>query len=265
MKNKRGGKLRDYKIVTMHSEELDREVKIYISVPSKYEETNTAYPVLYMHDGHIAFDDYEKEDPNAVGIMDLYFNSDKYPEVILVGLDSTKTRNDELLPVKFENKRTGNSVGGKANLYMDFMVNDVKPMIDKNYRTLSDRENTGLLGMSLGGVCTFYAATKYIEYFSMFAGISNAFVPVRKEIVKMLVEADLSSVKKMYLDVGTKESESEENSLLYIESNKEVYAVLKEKLHEDKLLFDYVEGAGHNEYDWQKRFPNVIQFLFKDE
>jgi len=256
--------LRDYKIVTMHSEELDREVKIYISVPSKYEETNTSYPVLYMHDGNIAFNDYEKEDPNAVGIMDLYLNSDEYPEVILVGLDSTKTRTDELLPVSFENKRTGKSIGGKANLYMDFMVNKVKPMINENYRTLTDRENTGLIGMSLGGVCTFYAATKYMEHFSMFAGVSNAFVPVRKIIVDMLNEADLSNVKKMYLDVGTKESESEENSLLYIESNKEVYAALKEKLPEEKLQFNFIEGAGHNENDWQIRFPNIIEFLFKD-
>ncbi|WP_168169781.1 alpha/beta hydrolase-fold protein [Candidatus Izimaplasma bacterium ZiA1] len=256
--------MRDYKIITMYSEELEREVKIYLSLPNSYEESDKLYPVLYMHDGNIAFNDYEKDDPDAVGIMDLYMESDEYPEVILVGLDSTKARTNEFLPVTFTNPKTGNTVGGKASNYMDFMVNKVKPMINEKYRTLDNRENTALLGMSLGGVLTYYAATKYLEHFSMFAGISNAFVPVRKQLVEMINEADLSTVKKMYLDVGSKESESEENCKHYIDSNNEVYATLKEKLPESKLSFTFIEGAGHNENDWQLRFPKVIEYLFKD-
>lgn len=251
-----------FSVLSISSKELGREVKVYISLPKNYKESKDSYPVLYMHDGQVLFNEYEESTVEGWGIMERFMDNHNSPEVILVGIESCETRNNELIPVKVISKKSGRSFGGDADVYMDFIVNQLKPLINKEYRTLATKEDTGILGVSLGGVCVIYAATNYQEHFSMFAGMSNAFPPVRKELVKMIEDTNLSGVKKMYLDVGTEETKSEQGKLAYIESNKEVYAALKEKLDSKRLKFEIFKDAGHEEKYWNMRFPEVVSFLF---
>ncbi|XMB67519.1 alpha/beta hydrolase-fold protein [Mycoplasmatota bacterium zrk1] len=254
--------MKEYSVLIMYSKELDRDVKVYVSLPKSYFETDKYYPVLYMHDGQILFNDLEDYNGKSWGIMESYKNNPNLPELILVGIASGDTRNDELLPVSIDNNN-GKFIGGKANDYMDFIVNKLKPIINKKYRTLKSSENTGILGVSLGGVCSTYAATNYSEHFTIFGCVSNAYIPIRKDMIGIIKKSDLSRVKKMYLDVGTKESENEKGRIAYLESNKEVFDVLKEKLGSERIKFEVINDAQHIVADWEKRFPNIISYLFK--
>jgi len=255
--------MKEYSVLIMYSKELERDVKVYISLPTSYFETDRLYPVLYMHDGQILFNDYDNYNGTSWGIMENYKNDPSLPELILVGIASCETRDNELLPVSVDINHNGKLVGGKSNDYLDFIVNKLKPLINNKYRTLKSPENTGMLGISLGGVCSTYAATKYSNHFTIFGCISNAYIPVHKEMLEILKKSDLSRVKKMYLDVGTKESENEKGRIAYIETNKEVFNILKEKLDPERIKFDIIKDSKHIEADWRKRFPSIISYLFK--
>lgn len=255
--------MKEYNMIITYSEELKRDVKVYVSLPKSYSEVNKSYPVLYLNDGQILFnDDEENDNIRSWGIMESYLKNPDSTELILVGIGSTKRRTHELLPFSFAHPKSGNLIGGEANNYMDFIVNSVKPIINKKYRTLTSKEHTGMLGISVGGVTSTFAATNYSDHFTIFGGMSSAYIPIREKMVELVKKTNFKSVKKMYLDVGTNESPNEKTSLAYVESNTEIFNELKEKIDSEKLKFEIIEGSQHSEDDWEKRLPSIIEFMF---
>jgi len=251
--------MRKYEIMIIESEELNRNVKIFIKVPNDYYQNDKRYPVLFIHDGQVAFNDFE-ENMTDWGLMDDYLINSKQ-EVILVGIDSGKTRVDELCPFVIKSKTRG-ELGGKTDKYISFIVGKLMTIINREYRTLTGPENTGMMGISLGGVCTFYATTKYTDYFSKYAVISSAHYQVHNKLLPIINAADLSKISRFYSDVGTNESEKDDISIRYIETNKEIFNVIEQKLHKDNRLLKVVDKSRHEFVDWNKRFATVIEFLF---
>jgi predicted alpha/beta superfamily hydrolase len=88
----------------------------------------------------------------------------------LIALFSQGDRVDELTP--FANNTFG---GGKGDLYLDFLINNVKPYVDDKFRTKKQREFTGIMGSSLGGLFSFYAGLKYQDIFSKIGVFSPSF------------------------------------------------------------------------------------------
>ncbi len=66
------------------------------------------------------------------------------------------------------------------------------------------------------------------------------------------------------MDVGTTETESKNINELYLETNKEMYEILKEKIDESHIQYNIIDGGVHHESAWKKRFPDIIKFLFND-
>lgn len=256
--------MKEYHIIIIYSEELKRDVKIYISLPKNYNVGNKEYPVLYLNDGQILFNDYDDYNGTSWGIMDEYKKDPNSTELILIGVGSTKARTNELFPFSFEHPNSGNIVGGKAKDYMDFIVTTIIPIINQTYRTLPSPEHTGILGISVGGACALYAATNYTKYFTIFGCVSSAFAPIKIEMVELVENSDFSRVKKMYMDVGTNESDNETRRFEYIESNVEVFRILEEKIKTEKIKCETIKDSQHIEKDWAKRFPSIIKFLFSE-
>jgi len=254
--------MKEYNMIIMTSEELNRDVRIYISLPENYHNSNDSYPVLYMNDGEVVFKDYDGYQGTNWGIMDKLMNNPKRPEVILVGISSGPSRNNELLPFTFTRRNSEETLGGEANVYMDFIVNKLMPIINSKYRTITSEEETGMLGMSVGGVTAMYAATNYSSIFGRIACISSAFIPVHKKMLEHIEKSDLTKINKLYVDIGTNESPNEQGSLRYLSTNKEVNEVLKTKLNKESYQFHVIDGAKHEEEDWSERFPNIISFLY---
>lgn len=185
-------------------------------------------------------------------------------EVIVVGIDqNTNDRINEYCPWvngEYSRKILGHvsTTGGKGKEYVDFIVNELKPFIDKNYRTLKD--NTAMASISLGGLITIYAMCRYPQVFKYIAVLSSAFYRNQEEIEKLTKEADISLVKMIYLDSGDKESGNEEiTNKEFLGSNKIIYDILKEKVTSTE--FEIITDAEHNYTFFRERVPKIFSFL----
>jgi predicted alpha/beta superfamily hydrolase len=153
--------------------------------------------------------------------------------------------------------------GGKGKLYIDFIVNELKPFIDKKYRTLKDQSS--MAGISLGGLISTYAACVYPNIFRNVAVLSSAFFRNQEEIEKLLQEADLSLLNKFYLDCGTNEAKTDKMiSKEFVNSNSKIYEILSQK--DIKVKYNVIEDAEHHYLYFRQRVPEIFKyFSTKDE
>ncbi len=238
--------MKKYSVLLFDSKELNREVRVFLMLPSRYDKSQKKYPVLYMHDGQNLFDPLTGYKNQTWGILDTY---EEHPE----------------LPAELGFDAYGDQdYGGKTDDYLCFIINQVKPYIDKHYRTYKSAKNTAIMGSSFGGVCSMYAALEYGEYFSRFGCVSNAHYVVQKDIEDLARNSSVSHIKKFYMDVGTKESSNAIESQNYIDSNQAVFNIFLQKMEQKKLRFVLAEGAIHNEEAWRVRFADIVSFLFND-
>lgn len=252
-----------YENFLIDSSKLNREVKIYMHLPQKYDESGKKYPILYMHDGEIIFNDFDNEE-SEIGILDKYSKTKNKKEVILVGISSGegKVRNDELCPFPKMNKRTNMVVGGKTDVYFEFILDELMPIINQKYRTITTPEYTGMLGISLGGMCTLYASAKLSSTFSNFAFVSSAHYRLQKEMLDFVKNEDFKNVSKLYSDVGTQESNNQEIVEKFVCSNEEIYEILKAKPHIKKFEYNIIENSKHETSYWNERFTDIVDFMF---
>lgn len=240
----------------------DRTIRIYL--PNDYQKNEKRYPVLYMHDGQNVF-----SDDDAIGGISLelekYLN-EKQLDVIVVAIDQNSSeRKNEYCPWvngEYSKKIVGDveQFGGKGKQYIDFVVNELKPYIDDNYRTIKDESS--MAGISLGGLITAYACCRYPTVFKNITILSTAFYANQENMEGLLRDTDLSDVNSFYLDCGTKEAgDGTFISKEFVNSNKAVYEILKEKL--PNVQFKLIDGAEHNYMDFRKRVPEFFNHIVK--
>jgi len=142
---------------TIDAPQLQSTKKIWVYLPKNYEATAKEYPVIYMHDAQNLFD----SKTSFVGEWNIDESLDSLnAQVIVIGIEhGNDKRIDELTPYK--NAKYG---GGNADAYVDFIVKTLKPEVDKKYRTKTNPKNTAIMGSSLGGLVSYYAALKYPKF-----------------------------------------------------------------------------------------------------
>lgn len=167
----------------------NRNVEIWI--PVGYE-TNTGkkYPVLYMHDGQNLFEpghSFTNQEWEVDETMTKLIAENKVKEAIVVGIWNTPKRFREYQPDKiFEGLRAADKAirdsldkeyGGTplADAYLEFIVNELKPFVDRTFRTLPDKDNTYMMGSSMGGLISIYAIAEYPQVFGGVACLSTHF------------------------------------------------------------------------------------------
>ena len=249
-------------IVPFYITSFEQERLIRIYLPKNYASEDQSYPVLYMHDGQNIF-----QDDDAIGGTSLkienYLDENEL-KVIVVGIDqNSEERLDEYCPWRcgeYSKKFLGKEAldGGKGEQYVEFIVNELKPFIDHNYRTL--KEHTAMAGISLGGLISTYAMCRYPQIFKNIAILSSAFYRNQEEIEKLIKCTDLSLIENVYLDCGTKEARNDEAiSMEFLASNKVIFEILKEKL--PNVEFQIVKGAEHNYLSFRERVPKLFASL----
>ncbi|MEC9484779.1 MAG: alpha/beta hydrolase-fold protein [Candidatus Izemoplasma sp.] len=258
--------MKEYRVVTMHSENLDKDKRLFIYLPEDYTQTETFYPVLYMHDGQNLFDDAVAPYGQSWRIIEQFQIHDDLPKMIVVGIESDKDdRSDELIPYRFE-YFDHEKAGGKADAYLDFITRQVKPYIDKRFRTLKSPKHTALMGSSFGAVNTLYAALEYEHFFSRYACLSNAYLfeGFKNPMDQRLKGKVFTILKKLYIDVGTNEHKNIDIQKTYLSNNKALRDTLQAKLTKDAFTFKIIEDGKHHESDWEKRFADIIRVLFQE-
>lgn len=256
--------MKNYELFDVKSEELKRNVRVSVYKPKNYDESDLSYPVLYMHDGQNLFDDTKATYGKSWGIVEAFEKDPSLPEIIIVGIDSTENRSNELVPFVFYSEYDKRFSGGSSDKYYEFIIHKLKVLIDQKYRTLKEKEFTGICGSSYGGLSSIYAALKYPNTFTRFGCVSNAWFEVQKELENMINNTHEFTCKKLYMDVGTKETTSKKENKKYIASNKAIYELLSKKIDASNLKFEIIKDAIHNEAAWEIRFPEIIKFLFSE-
>lgn len=98
-------------------------------------------------------------------------------QVIIVAVECNHSpdngRLKEYAPFSFYDARCG-SIAAKGAITMDWMVHTLKPQIDRDLRTLSDREHTFIAGSSMGGLMSLYAVAQYNSVFGRAAALSSS-------------------------------------------------------------------------------------------
>lgn len=234
---------------SLEAPQLQTSKKIWLYLPQNYDASKKKYPVIYMHDAQNLFDD--KTAFAGEWRIDETLDSLK-ANVIIIGIEhGNEKRLEELTP--FPNDKYG---GGKADAYLDFIVNTLKPHMDLNYRTKSGKMNTAIAGSSLGGLVSYYAVLKYPNIFGKAAIFSPSFWFTND--IYTLTENTKKLNTKLYFLCGDSESET-----MVHDMNKMVDLVNEKRcscMHLTKKVI--IAGGKHNEKLWSNAFGKAYLWLF---
>lgn len=244
--------------------QLGNERRVFVLLPEDYERNAAArYPVLYMHDGQNLFDAKASTAGAEWGIDEAaarLVQAGQMRPAIIVAVANTPERMKEYSPFPDRN------FGGDADKYLAFIVDTLKPQIDKRYRTLTDRENTFIAGSSMGGLVSLYAVVKHPDVFGGAGVISPALFWGNGKMLELLANRELKRPVRIWIDMGTNEGarESAESKVTRaVTDARKLAALLKEKGLAEGQDFMYLEvkDGVHHESAWAARADRFLAFL----
>jgi predicted alpha/beta superfamily hydrolase len=232
-----------------HSPQLGNQRDVLVWLPDSYyadEFTAKRYPVIYMHDAQNLFD-------RATSFVGVEWQVDETMqalsrqglEAIVVGLNHAGA--DRVL--EYNPFAKPPKCGPR---YLDFLVETVKPLIDRDFRTAPDQARTAIIGSSLGGLISLYALFHRPDVFG-FAGVMSPALWVNNFAIYSYIRHAPPVPGKIYLDHGTREGSAEPMRDLLIEKGWRL---------NDRLMYVREEGGEHTEAAWARRLPNALRFLF---
>jgi len=241
-----------------------RDLLVYLP-PGYNANKKQRYDVFYMHDGQNLFDGATSFIPgqewHADETAQQLINENKIEPLIIVGIyNKGNDRANEYTPAEDQKYK----VGGKADLYGRMLVEELKPFIDHNYRTLHDPDHTGLGGSSLGGIVSLYVGLKYPKTFGRLAVISPSVWFADYQIVKFVEALPAQPKARIWLDIGTKEGRDAKEAAETVESTERLNEALIKKGWKPAKDLSYfeAEGAEHSERAWAARLPQVLLYLY---
>jgi len=237
------------------SPQLGNRRDILVYLPPSYETGDRPYPVLYMQDGQNLFDPGRAFVPGQDWGLDeaaeVLIGEGAVAPLILVGIDhGGPARMDEYTPVR----DTRHSGGGRAEDYARFLIEELKPVIDAQFRTTPEAENTGAGGSSLGGLISLYLALKHPEVFGRAAVMSPSVWWAGRAILND-VDAYDGPASRMWADIGGREGAEALNDA----------RTLRDKIAAKNWPdFEFYEDrrGDHSERAWARRARQVLEFLF---
>ena len=248
-----------YSVRVFHSEILpdDRVVSVYLP-PQYLEEKKRRFPVLYLQDGQNLFDGRTSyiagKTWNANTTADRLADAGEIEPLILVGAANTGLRRmAEYTPTRdFKMGR------GEGRSYGRLLMEELKPMIDRTYRTLPDGKNTGVGGSSLGGLVSLYLAFANPEVFGKVAVMSPSLWWDHRSILSAITEQATKPDLRIWLDIGMAEGTR------HVRDADMLDRLLLKRGWKDGVDLAYVKapGAVHDEHAWSDRFGEVLRFLF---
>ena len=223
---------------------------------------------MYFFDGHNLFYNEDATYGKSWGLKEFLDNWSK--SMIIVGIEcghEGEERLSEYLPYEV---RTGyfSKYPPMGDETFQWIINDLKPVIDKEYRTYPFRECTGIAGSSMGGLMAVYGAVHYNHWFSKAACVSSAIGFCMPALMNDMNQNRMNPDSRVYLSWGTKEAHgvkdiwSEDRSSYTYRANRAV----ANKVWDAKAaaMMDCQIGGGHGEADWEKLVPHFMNFLWME-
>lgn len=266
--------------------------KVMVWLPPGYDADSRRYPVLYMHDGQNLFDPHTAMGGQAWEVHKVLASliaSGAARPAIIVGIWSNRDRAREYGPAAAVERLAPDLraallgdppiPGGMPPLsdqYLRFLVEELKPAIDSRFRTQKERAGTFILGSSMGGLVSLYAAARHPEIFSGAACLSTHW-PVTTNFNMLFDRDDMRPVRiasawfdwladalpragalKLYFDHGDATLDA-----LYAPYQQQMDAILRAKGYRQGIdvITKVYPGADHSEAAWRSRVDIPLRFL----
>ncbi len=251
-----------------------RNVSIWL--PPGYDAGKKRYPVIYMHDGQNLFDPSTSYGGKTWGVTEALVAMKR--NAIVVGVWNTKLRGREYFPQKLfallppeQQTNMRHTYGGDpiSDAYLRFLVAELKPYIDKTYRTRKGHSDTSIMGSSMGGLISLYAMAEYPKVFGQAACVSIHWPlgnPATSDPDKITsaIKAYLMTSKmrpganRLYMDHGTLTLDSTYTP--YSERMDAILPTLGWHRDHDWVSRIFPDSA-HNEESWRARVDIPLAFL----
>lgn len=231
--------------------------RAFVWLPDDYEENpEKQYGVLYMFDGHNIFRDEYAAFGKSWGMEDYMRYTGK--DLIIVAVECNHEGQNRLMeyaPVSYRNKEHG-SITGNAPAYMKWLVHQLKPYVDKTFRTLPDRAHTSLAGSSMGGLIALYGITAYNHVFRQAACLSPSLWVAPAKLLAMVAKAKYKPDTTIFLSYGQKEMDNHSSNRWAIGMTaKELFA------KGVNLTLRIVPNGEHCEAAWEQEVPIFMECL----
>lgn len=263
---------RDYNpgsVPTLFSPQLGQTRGYRVFVPRGYaEHPQRRYPVVYFHDGQNVFDQGSFGTWNAGATLADLQATGQMQEVIAVALDNVgdTRRSDYSAP--------GDN-NGRANQYVSYIVNTVKPHIDGGYRTQADAASTGAIGSSMGGVVSMYMGYDWNGSFRRVGALSTAWWLIPNYTSYIRSQPARGNLR-IYMDVGDSGSTSGGNNFdgywdslgvrdNFIGDAPSMGSGLPKYALRGNYEFVIGFGQNHNETSWAARLPGALRHLYPSQ
>lgn len=263
--------------------------RVDVWLPPGYESSSKPHAVLYMHDGQNLFDPATSmhNQPWAVDKkLSALLAADAVRPTIVVGIWNTAKRWQEYVPAQAIDALPAatKAIINPANLpslseaYLQFIVTELKPFIDKTFRVNAARDATFMMGASMGGLISVHAIARYPQVFAG-AGCLSTHWPVTNNAAAL--GNDKSAVDecargyigwlgqtlpaagkhRFYFDHGTVNLDA-----LYAPYQELADVMMKSKgyLERGDYMSQVAQGADHNETAWRERLDDPLQHLLKN-
>ena len=239
-----------------HTGPEPRNVYVYLPLNYEYEEKKH-YPVLYMFDGHNAFYDKDATYGKSWGIG-RYLDKEAAELIVVAAECNHSPKNDRLSeysPYDIDNPHYGKFIG-RGDETMTWFIHTLKPQIDRDFRTLKDRDHTFIMGSSMGGLMSLYAVLKYNKVFSRAAALSPSIWVSVEKLGELIRSTPLSPDTVVYMDYGSRE-------MNFHAGNEKSFAalgaeMLSRRIH---LTMRIVPNGNHCEASWEQQLPFCIGSL----
>jgi predicted alpha/beta superfamily hydrolase len=233
-----------------------RDLLVY-TPPGYAEQTARRFPVLYLQDGQNLFDGATSfvpgQDWHVRQTADAAIDGRAVEPLIIVGIYNTGARVAEYTPTSVP--KLG---GGRADRYAKFLIEEVKPFVEREYRVLPGSRHTGIGGSSLGGLVSLYLGLKHSASFGKIAALSPSVWWNHLFIHRFVKAMSIERRPRIWLDIGTREGTR------IVEDVERFRDLLLQKgwRLEQALHYERVEGAEHNEIAWAQRVRPFLEFLY---
>lgn len=243
----------------LYCEPLGRTIPIHLRLPEGYDATSERYPVIYMFDGQNLFSDRDASFGKSWGLDQFLGTYDK--PFIIVGLECDHEGNNRLNEYSpYDIPRTPmGPLTGKGEALFYWMIRELKPLIDANYRTWPQREATALAGSSMGGLMAYYGVLRHNDVFSKAAALSASLFLCPGKLHEELNEDTINPDTRVYLSMGSGELRG---------NRRRIWQLLKEftkplERRQAITMTNFVQGGRHDEASWEKESPAWFDFLWK--